>query len=190
MVIEKRRNASQNWYVYFPNIGSNGTYFEGLNTTSAGSTNSTSQISFSSTTGTIANQTDHNASGGNYVWYCFSEVAGFSKFGSYTGNGSADGPFVFTGFRPRYVMIKRTDNLGDWVIADTARDTSNVAQSGLVANQSIAEYTGNSSTTSPFIDVLSNGFKIRTTGTSTNISGGTFIYMAFAESPFRTSLAR
>lgn len=186
MVIEKRRNAVQNWYVYFPQIGSGGTFFEGLNTTSAGSTNSTSQISFSSTTGTINNQADHNANGGTYVWYCFSRITGYSAFGSYTGNGSTDGPFVYLGFRPRYVMFKRTDSAGNWAIQDTSRSPYNQIGDYLLANASDAEVGGSVLA----IDALSNGFKVRVTQANENASGGTYIYAAFAENPFNISRAR
>jgi hypothetical protein len=126
------------------------------------------------------------------VAYCFAPVAGYSAFGSYTGNGSADGPFVYTGFRPRYVMIKRTDNSGAWTILDTARDTYNEMDKILVADASSSE--ADFGTTNRNVDFLSNGFKIRFTTaggtTDLNASGGTYIYAAFAENPFKNSLAR
>jgi hypothetical protein len=118
------------------------------------------------------------------VAYCFSEVAGYSRFGRYTGNGSADGPFVFCGFRPRWVMFKRTDSTSDWVIYDTARETFNVMGTSLYANLSSAEISS-----PPRIDMLSNGFKLRTTG-EPNWSSSTVIFAAFAEHPFQLSLAR
>jgi hypothetical protein len=184
MVIEKRRNAVSNWFVYFPQIGSGGTYFEGLNTTSAGNTSSTSQISFSSTLGTINNATDHGANGINYVWYCWAPVAGYSAFGSYTGNGSADGPFIYTGFRPRWVMIKRTDNVGNWWMIDTSRSTYNVAVQYLIADTAAVEGSDNA------IDILSNGFKLRIATYQPNTSGATFVYAAFAENPLKYANAR
>jgi hypothetical protein len=129
---------------------------------------------------------DTNTSGRTYVAYCFSEVAGFSKFGSYTGNGSADGPFVYLGFRPRFMMIKRTDTSGSgWVMLDTSRNTANVTNLNLYANLSNAETTADYSD-----DFLSNGFKVRDAGAGQNASGGTYIYAAFAENPFKNSLAR
>ena len=127
-----------------------------------------------------------NNSGNTMIAYCWSAVAGFSKFGSYTGNGSTDGTFVYTGFRPRYIMIKRTDNVGDWWILDTSRDTYNVMNNELFADTSGAEAGGNAGGT---IDFLSNGFKLRCT-TQPNTSSGTFVYACFAENPFRNSLAR
>jgi len=126
----------------------------------------------------------HNESGKNYIAYLFSEVAGFSKFGSYTGNGSADGPFVYTGFRPAFVILKRSDAGASWYTHDTARDTYNQTTNSLYPNLSAAEDQGYLN-----LDILSNGFKLRTT-TSNNVSGGTYIYMAFAENPFKNSLAR
>jgi hypothetical protein len=127
-----------------------------------------------------------NQSSDNYVAYCFAPVVGYSSFGSYTGNGSADGPFVFCGFRPRWLMTKRTDSStsGDWNLVDTARGTYNVVGPYLYANQSAAE--GNAA----IYDILSNGFKIRESGAGTNANGSTYIYCAFAESPFNYARAR
>ena len=120
------------------------------------------------------------------VAYLFSEVAGFSKFGSYTGNGSADGPFVHCWLRPRYIFLKRTDSTADWYTYDAARNTYNGLTLELDLNSSIAE-TGAGGIT---VDFVSNGFKIRRTGNAVNASGGTYIFAAFAESPFKYSLAR
>ena len=119
-----------------------------------------------------------------YIAYCFAEVEGFSKFGSYTGNGSADGPFVYCGFRPRWVMIKRTDTAANWRMFDTARDTYNVSSAELYPNLTNAESAFSS------LDINSNGFKIRTSDPSYNSSGGTYIFAAFAESPFKYARAR
>jgi len=129
-----------------------------------------------------------NASAINYVAYCFAEIAGFSKFGSYTGNGSADGPFVFCGFRPRFVMIKRTDTSGfDWFVYDSVRDTFNVLQNNLRPNTAGIE----SAQTANYIDLTSNGFKLRGDNTgSINNTSGTYIFAAFAEAPSKYALAR
>jgi hypothetical protein len=113
----------------------------------------------------------------------FAEVEGYSKFGSYTGNGSTDGPFVYCGFRPRFIMAKRTDSTSDWALYDTERDPYNAWNKFLVANTSGAEGTAT------FGDILSNGFKWRYTG-ALNASSATYILMAFAENPFKYSLAR
>jgi hypothetical protein len=130
-----------------------------------------------------------NESGLGYVAYCWTPIAGYSAFGSYTGNGSTDGPFVYLGFRPRWIMVKQASGTDagsqHWQIIDTARDTYNVSGIELYANLSNAQ-SSNVST----LDVTSNGFKVRTTNGGWNVSGGTYIYMAFAESPFKNSLAR
>jgi len=126
-----------------------------------------------------------NTSAINYVAYCFAPVAGYSAFGSYTGNGSADGPFVYLGFRPRWLMIKASSFAGEsWYLFDTTRNTFNVIGEALVANQSSAEFSF------VMLDVLSNGFKARTTNSLCNTSGATYIYMAFAENPFKYANAR
>jgi hypothetical protein len=119
------------------------------------------------------------------IAYCFHSVEGFSKFGSYTGNGSTDGPFVYTGFRPAFVVTKRTDASGNsWRLWDNERGfNGNIGY--LYPNLSNAEATGEG-----LLDILSNGFKVRTTSTDQNASGGTYIYMAFAENPFKYSNAR
>ena len=131
-----------------------------------------------------------NASTATYVAYCFAAVAGYSAFGSYTGNGSADGPFVYLGFRPRWLMIKRSSTASvtyGWQMYDTSRQPANTASSdpNLWADTSAAEGTGNYT-----FDLLSNGFKLRSSGVNENASGNTYIYMAFAENPFKLSLAR
>jgi hypothetical protein len=128
-----------------------------------------------------------NDSGVSYILYAFKEVEGHSKFGSYTGNGSTDGSFVYTGFRPAYILMKRTDSTGTWWIYDTARSTYNVVNDYLQANTSDAEGTNNSLLD---IDLLSNGFKLRSSYASINASGGTYGYMAFAELPFKYANAR
>jgi len=126
------------------------------------------------------------ASSSTHVAYCFHNVEGFSKFSSYVGNGNADGPFVYTGFRPAFIMSKRTDSTGDWHMYDVARDEYNVAYKAIWANYSSAEYLSYNNVW----DILSNGFKARTSSVITNASGGTYIYMAFAENPFKYSNAR
>ncbi len=133
---------------------------------------------------------DGATSGNNvdYIAYCFAPVEGYSAFGSYTGNGSADGPFVYTGFKTRWLMIKSSSNSGeDWLILDTARDTYNDGDSSaLYASLSHADNSTSAITT----DILSNGFKCIGTNAATNASGYTYIYAAFAENPFKTARAR
>jgi hypothetical protein len=120
-----------------------------------------------------------------FVLYAFAPVEGYSAMGSYVGNGSADGPFVYTGFKPAIIIQKRTDSDGSWTLVDTARDIDNPAALELLPNSSAAEYDNTS-----LFDILSNGFKVRATFSNLNASGGTFIYLAFAETPFKTARAR
>jgi hypothetical protein len=134
----------------------------------------------------LGSNTGANQSTITYVAYCWAEIAGFSKFTSYTGNGSTDGPFVFLGFRPKFVMIKRTDSTNDWNMYDSRIGAYNVIDELLKANTSAAETTYYTYG----IDFLSNGFKLRETDTGQNASGGTYIVAAFAENPFKNSNAR
>lgn len=158
-----------------------GTYFIRLNTTAVQQNSATVFQSFPSSS-TIAVGTDSyvNASGGTYVAYCHAEVPGFSKFGSYTGNGSADGPFVYCGFRSRWVMVKCSSSASDWSIHDTARATYNADDTVLFPNLSVAEQVG----TGVGIDVIATGFKLRNSAGNDNTSAQTYIFAAFAEYPF------
>ena len=140
--------------------------------------NSTSPTSTVFSVGSWANADAH-------VAYCFAPVAGYSAFGSYTGTGSADGSFIYTGMRPRFLMVKRTDSAVSWIVIDTSRNPNNVSNLSLLPNGTNAEITSSTET-----DILSNGFKLRTTDVSLNASGGTYIYMAFAETAFKFSNAR
>jgi len=123
-----------------------------------------------------------NENSNTFVAYCFSEVQGFSKFGSYTGNGENAGPFAYTGFRPAWVMCKGTASNREWVMHDNKRDAENVVDGTLYANTTDAEGTGTAR-----MDFLSNGFKLREDGNNWNASGETYVYMAFAEAPFVNS---
>lgn len=184
MMIFKDRSGVANWPVYHASLGNTSALL--LDTTGASTATVNWWNNTSPTSSVFTIGSNENPSGRNHVAYCFAEVAGFSKFGSYTGNGSADGPFVYCGFRPRWVMIKRTDSAGfDWNIIDTSRNTYNVTTSRLWADLSNAE-----DSTDNVCDITSNGFKLRSTNTNTNASGGTYIFMAFAENPFKYSNAR
>jgi len=110
--------------------------------------------------------------------YCFAPVEGYSAFGSYTGNGSTDGPFVYTGFKTRWLLVKNTSTTSSWVIHDTTRSSYNVSGAELLPNSSGAEYTFDR------FDILSNGFKNRTDNNASNTSGNTYVWAAFAENPF------
>ena len=179
MIIVKDRSAVKNWTVYHIGVGNDKDILLDVTNTENTSTawNNTTPTSSVFSIGTLGNV---NTSSNNYIAYCFAEKKGFSKFGSYTGNGNADGTFVYTGFKPAFYMIKRTDSTGSWIIKDNKRPGYNVNGSYLVANDSLAESTGSGNVAS---DELSNGFKIRGTSSSLNTSGGTYIYMAFAENP-------
>ena len=186
MVIYKRRDASRVWGVYHVSTGAGNRLY--LNATDASTAdavifNNTAPTSTVISVGGGSSTT--GASGATYVAYCFADVEGYSKFGSYTGNGSADGPFIYTGFRPAFVIIKKTSGPMAWNIHDSTRSAYNVSDKFFYANDAGAERVD------PEMDLLSNGFKLRTTDfTYVNQSGGTYIYMAFAENPFKNSLAR
>ena len=187
MFVFKNMDAASNWTWWQNDIASAPTNkIIYLNLTNAvGSSGSNWLQSVTSNVIQLTAGQVHGTSG-TYLTYAFAEVPGYSAFGKYTGNGLADGPFVYTGFRPRYLMIKRTDVADAWAIKDTARDTYNVDDSVLKANESTAE------STSIYwnIDILSNGFKLRNLGSTFNNNGGNYIYMAFAENPFKNVNAR
>ena len=180
MIIVKTRQSSgyTGWAVYHTSTGSNG-YLE-LNTTSAFITLSSTWNNSSPTSSVFSMGTGWTATQ-NMIAYCFAPVEGYSSFGSYTGNGSTDGPFVYTGHRSRWIMIKNSSASGDsWVMHDTARNTYNVVDALLMPNQSTQETTS----TNYYHDILSNGFKLRTALSAYNSNGATYIYAAFAENPF------
>jgi hypothetical protein len=188
MVMVKWRSggglSAQDWNVYHTSVGATARLF--LNTTAASATTSVAWNNTAPTSSvfSIGTGTDVNGSGAAYVAYCWAEIAGFSKFGSYTGNGSADGVFVYTGFLPKYILIKRTDTTASWVVMDTSRGLYNASYYYLLPNSTDAD-------SGPIaMDFLSNGFKLRLTSAAWNASGGTYIYMAFAENPFKNANAR
>jgi hypothetical protein len=180
MIVVKSRGA-QNWFIYHTGLGNTQymTFSTDSATTNSGSWNNTSPTSSVFTSGSYF-------STNSMVAYCWAEVPGYSRFGSYTGNGSADGPFIYCGFRPKYVLIKRTDSNAagpDWYVFDAARNTYN---DGAFTNMYIN--TSNVESTGWPIDFVSNGFKIRYAG-ATNYAG-LHIFAAFAESPFKYARAR
>ena len=185
LVIPKKRSGTSNWQGYAFD-GGNSQYFY-LNLTNAFASTSGNSAASSSSVITTDGSGDSNPSGGTVVSYCFHSVQGYSKIGRYTGNGNADGPFVYLGFKPAWVMVKRTNTTGAWEIYDSARNgnDSNPINDRLRANDNAAE---NADDTSDYVsDFLSNGWKIRTNSGNWNTSGHTYIYMAFAESPFVSS---
>jgi hypothetical protein len=191
VIVKNRDNGNTFWPVAHRSIA-NGSVVA-LNSTNAtmdhtvltrGVINNLNSTTFAAKAGTFSNESA-NGNGEKCVAYAFAPVSGYSSFGSYTGNGSADGPFVYTGFRPKYIMYKGSSIAGSWDIRDTSRSTYNTDDLELYANLSQAE-----ASSAVYIDVLSNGFKIRNSNASYNGSGATYIYAAFAESPFQFSRAR
>ena len=184
VIVKCRATAGENWQVYHASLGNTQRIVLNL----ANAADSPSPGMWNSTSPTVnvfsvGNQTGVNAAT-TYVAYCWAPIAGYSAFGSYTGNGSADGPFIYTGFRSRFILARRTDVGDSWTIIDTSRDPYNNTIQRLYPDSSTAE---NVLTT---VDTLSNGFKVRSTAGSWNTSGGTYIYAAFAENPLRYSNAR
>jgi len=178
MIIQKSRTSALNWKVYHKSLGA--TKYLNLDETGAAATASTIWNDTEPTSSVYSVGTGNtNSSSVNYIAYCFAEKQGYSKFGSYIGNGNADGTFAYTGFKPAFVMVKASSASSyDWVMLDNKRDPFNVADESLYANLNSAAQTSNNT------DFLSNGFKLRSTAAGNNGSGTTYIFMAFAENPF------
>jgi hypothetical protein len=181
MIIFKNRNTVTDWDVYIEPVGAGKRLYLNSTVGEQVATNYMNNTAPTSTLFSVGVADNTNKSGSPQIAYCFADVKGFSKFGSYTGNGSTDGPFVYTGFKPAFVIAKNaTTGATSWEMADNKRALFNVNNKTLKADTSGAEQTYN------FIDFLSNGFKLRYSSDS-NTSGNTIIYMAFAENPFVTS---
>jgi hypothetical protein len=187
LVIIKKRNASEVWVVHHGSFSNTARDFLVLNATDAVSQTGSDWFAKSSTTITFTNwYGGTNASGDTYVMYAFAPVSGYSSFGSYTGNGSTDGTFVYTGFRVKWYLVKQSSASGEnWRIIDATRSPYNVAQDRLLPNSAAAEAVQPNE-----VDFLSNGFKFRSADGAYNASGATYIYAAFAESPLQYSRAR
>jgi hypothetical protein len=184
-MIHKARNASSTiWWVYHKNLG-NGGYvnLEQTNTNQTGSTNVWRNTAPTSSVFKVGLDSIAPADGRTMVAYCFAPIQGYSKFGTFSGAPEAGRPFVYTGFKPAWLMIRRIDATTNarWYILDNVRNPSNVVNLELYANESSAEATRIA------VDFLSNGFKLRTSASGYSVDGGTFIYMAFAEHPFVSS---
>ena len=183
LLIKKTSGTTTNWAVYHSAVGNSAALSlnqaTGTNTTSAFWQNTTP----TSTVFSVGTSGDNNPSGATLVAYCWSAVSGYSAFGSYTGNGNADGPFIYCGFKPRFVLIKIYSTTGDWYLWDTSRSTFNVVSATLLTDSAAAETSATS------IDILSNGFKCRS-ATVVNASAATYAYAAFAENPFQISRAQ
>ena len=180
LIITKPRDVADAWGFFHGSFSSQEYMF--FNTTSA---KADASSMFNALPGSTVFTVGDNAAvndNGAMIAYCFHSVKGYSKFGSYTGNGDADGPFIYTGFKPAWVMIKPSSYANSWLLLDNKRPGFNVTNDRLEADGSGAEYDG-----LDYADFLSNGFKIRTSNAHPNNSGGTLIYAAFAESPFVSS---
>jgi hypothetical protein len=184
IIVKNRSTTATDWECYQITLGN--TYRIRLNRAFVADTGGAlwANTTPTSTVFSVASDLDVNSSSETYVAYCWAPVAGYSAFGSYTGNGSADGPFIYTGFRPRFVMVKCSAAVESWYIFDSTRNAYNVADLGLVPNMAIAEFSSNT------FDLVSNGIKIRTTNTLANSSATTYIYAAFAENPLKYANAR
>ena len=187
-VIIKPRNTTTDWAV-FHNSATSTPLRARLLLNSSGAVSTYGYDAWSRSSTTFGVYTSILAAPGtaiDCVAYCFAPVVGYSSFGSYTGNGSStDNTFVYTGMRPRFVMLKRSDSTGNWVIWDAVRNSYNVANSIILPNSSAAEYSPDAK-----IDILSNGFKVRDNSSDSGTNGATYIYAAFAESPFNYARAR
>ena len=178
IIVKNLSSGSRKWAVWHKNLSANNKYLS-LSETNAEYTDSavwnntapTSSVFSSAANGEV------NQSGENFIAYCFAEKRGYSKFGTYTGNGHANGTFIYTGFKPAFIMVKSATSVTEWHMSDTARRPENPNNSYLSASSSAAENTSNPT------DFLSNGIKIKTSNGGWNGSGNTFIYMAFAEEP-------
>jgi len=188
--LQTNLSDAENWVVYFldTTIANNNVknYLE-LNTTIAFTADSGARWgaygNYSTTTFGVGTDDGTNKSGSDYVAYVFSDIQAYSKIGKYIGNGNADGTFIYTGFKPAWVMIKATNQTGEgWFIFDNVRDVDNFVDKHLIANTNVVEGSG-----SHAMDFVSNGIKIRNAGDGTNTSAKNYIYLAFAENPFVTS---
>ena len=182
VVIIKVRSTTDHWFVKHPGIASNEYLYLNGDSAKVSGANAWSATNPDATKIYIGTDGGVNASGVTYVCYAFAEKQGYSKFGSYTGNGNADGTFVYTGFRPAWVMIKKSSGTNEWGIWDNKRSTFNVTDDIIYANLDNTEATSNANG----LDFVSNGFKIRASGDLFNGSSGSYVYMAFAEHPFVT----
>jgi hypothetical protein len=180
IILKNREPDTASWPVYHSSLGA--TKFLSLNLTNASSTSSTRWNNTEPTTSvfTLGSSGDvvGDSSGETFIAYCFAEKKGYSKFGSYTGNGNADGTFVYTGFKPAWVLHKRTDSTSEWFMFDNKRLGYNPDNYRIMANLSDTEADPGG------YDLLSNGFKLRFTSGNANGSGNSYIFMAFAENPF------
>jgi len=176
MIIGKSRTSANHWQIGHSSIGWTNQFR--FTTGASFSSNQWNNTAPTSSVFSVELYDINNPIGDNNIAYCFAEIKGFSKFGSYVGNGNADGTFIYTGFKPAYVLTKRTDAIENWVIQDNKQSPFNPTYDFLLADNEGIPTAGGTP-----IDLLSNGFKVRTASAYSNASGGTYIYMAFAEQP-------
>jgi len=174
LIISKARNDTENWAVHTTIIDGSVDFLRLSETDAKGNS------SFSAPTSTVFGYNGSN----NYVVYCFRSIKGYSKIGTYTGNGNADGTFIYLGFKPAWLLVKQTDGADNWQLVDNKRDPINLVDAFLMPDTTSAETTHNNNIQ---VDFLSNGFKCRNTNSVFNGSGNSYIYMAFAENPFVSS---
>ena len=181
MIIIKNTSALENWIVYHNSLGNTKNLYLDENNAEHTRSDTFNDTSPTSSFFTVNTATGVNKTGSTMIAYCFADVQGYSKFGSYVGNGSNDGTFCYIGMKPSLVMIKSTGLTENWWIMDSKRSPFNIVQNLLQANLSAAEVVGNANI---YSDMLSNGFKLRGLDGAFNSSGQNYIYMAFAENPF------
>jgi hypothetical protein len=186
IIVKRYIGGIADWYVYHRSLGAN--LMLRLNTTTAEQDGSLTFPSVpTSTTFEVSRNINKSTAGSAYVAYCFAPVEGYSAFGSFTANASTDGPFVYLAFRPALVVCKKSSGTGTWFVLDSARDPYNVTTNFLEWNDADAEVSSQ-----PRLDFVSNGFKVRTPSgyTPNEVNGDVYVYMAFAEHPFKTARAR
>ena len=181
IIVKNLSSGSRKWVVWHKNLSANTKYLS-LNETAAEATDTATwnNTAPTSTVFSSAGSGEVNQNGENFIAYCFAEKKGFSKFGTYTGNGNVDGPMIYSGFKPAWGIFKRTNSTGNWIIMDNKRSPFNEMQKNLFANTNDVE---DSSTSYNDFDFVSNGVKIREDNNDINASGSTYIYMLFAENP-------
>jgi hypothetical protein len=186
MIIVKKRSAAGGWVSWHKSLsGGSGGYIYLSSASAAGVTSGYwgSSVPSSTTFGVWSTGGDNNENGSTFIAYCFAEKKGYSKFGSYTGNGNVSGSYIHLGFKPAWIMVKNSSGSNNWLILDSTRDVFNLSNKGLYPNINDAE-SGSSYNNS---DILSNGFKIKNAESRMNTNTHKYIYMAFAENPFVTS---
>jgi hypothetical protein len=184
MIIVKNRTQGLGWRVYHASLGATIYLILDSNTGDTVSIGAWNDTTPTSSVFTVGNSSQTNTNTNEFIAYCFAEVKGYSKISSYIGNSSTDGPFVYTGFKPAFILIKSSGGSKSWVIFDNKLNPNNLSSQNLKPDTTAAENTG----TTLIIDILSNGFKIRGTNDAINLSASTYTYMAFAENPFVTSI--